>query len=106
MEDMEEEMELLRDQLDYANKELETIRFDKDRQISDLESKILSTKSQVEAEFRGRMKAADREFKAQLAALNAELDNLRSAFSAFSSVSKYATARSGGITSFPTLFTN
>ena len=54
MEDMEEELESLRDQLEYANRELETIAEEKDKVISALEFKVTSTKSQVEAEFRGR----------------------------------------------------
>ena len=54
-EDMEEELESLRDQLEYANRELETIAEEKDKVISALEFKVTSTKTQVEAEFRGRL---------------------------------------------------
>ena len=79
-EDMEEEIENLRDQLEFTNKELDTIRDEKDRVISDLEFKVSSTRTQVEAEFRGRMKAVDKEHKKKLSSLNAELDRLRLAF--------------------------
>ena len=52
---MEEELESLRDQLEYANRELENIGEEKDKVISALEFKVTSTKSQVEAEFRTRL---------------------------------------------------
>ena len=55
LEDMEEELESLRDQLEYANRELETIAEEKDKVISALEFKVTSTKAQVEAEFRSRL---------------------------------------------------
>ena len=71
----------MRDQLDFTQRELDGIRDEKDKVISYLEATVVSTKSQVEAEFRGRMKAADRENKAQMSSLNAELDRMRSAFS-------------------------
>ena len=80
-EEMEEEIELLRDQLEYVNRELETIRDEKDKQISDLEFKVGATRAQVEGEFRSRMRAADKEYKSQLSSINLELDRLRQAFS-------------------------
>ena len=39
-EDLEEELEKLRDQLEYTEKELETIREEKDKEISALEFKV------------------------------------------------------------------
>ena len=81
IDDLEEEIENLKDVIDAQKRDMDALRDEKDQEIADLEFQIESVRAEVTGDFKMRMKLAEKDFREQLSSVNKELDTLRNAFS-------------------------
>ena len=81
MEELEEEMELLKDQIDSLQEELENVKDERDTMVGNLEMQMEKSKMDMEAGFKKKLKAADAEAEERLYIMGLEVDRMRSAFS-------------------------
>jgi hypothetical protein len=79
-DEMEEEIETLKDQLESTQREVEELIDDKDRQAAEMESTLEAEKARLEAEFKAKLKAVNRDAKERMLVMEREVDRMRNAF--------------------------
>lgn len=78
---MLDEIDDLKEEVDNLQTELQATRDERDRQIDDMRGQLEKIKAQTEAEWKKKLKEADREARERAAVMNLELDMMRQAFS-------------------------
>ena len=79
-DEMEEEIETLKDQVENYQREVEELIDEKDRQAAEMESTLEFERNKVETEFKAKLKAVNRDAKERLIVMEREVDRMRNAF--------------------------
>jgi len=79
--DLLDEIDDLKEEVDNLKTELQQVMDDRDLQIDNMRGQLEKIKAQTEAEWKKRLKEADREARERAAVMNLELDMMRQAFS-------------------------